>query len=302
MRFLTAMHPITGTFSQTLAPVALTAVVFGTVIIAVGACAAQQGAGGDTATAATLQVMNHERSVFKDTVFLSDFATHAAAGLGGGTVFSLPPVLTFDRCDFRAPVRAGRHRYDRIVGGSLSFAGSTFAAGVDLRGLSLAHDLTFHGVVAGGVIELDGIRTGGALDLRRGTFRQDVRLPSASVAELLADRAHFEGGLSLQRARFRESGSLVEAEVDGYLDASYLTSYGGLHCEHLHSRGRANFDYAEVRGRWSFHGAELNEPSFRFARAWTEVIAFPEGVPSAALEQSDLSGAHAGPESPTTGG
>ena len=249
-----------------------------------GGCARGQGprrAHPDGAAAASHAYL---REVFTDTVYLSDYAVASAAGLGGGTTYVLPQAISFVRCDFRGPVYAGRHERDRLEGGSLSFAESTFSGEVDLRRASLSHDLTLYALQARAIVRLDGIRVGGVVDLRRGTFVGDVRLPSASTSVVTADNARFEAGLSMQRAIVRESLTLVEAEVDGYLDLSYLTCHGGLHLEHLDARGRASLDYAEVRGRWAMHGAQFAETTLRYSRAWRGIEALPEGLGADATE------------------
>ena len=223
-------------------------------------------------------VHTYLRETFPDTVFLCDYAVSSAAALGGGTIYVLPQALSFIRCDFRGPVLAGRHERDRLQGGTLNFAESTLAGGLDMHLASLTNDLCLYEAQVRGPLRLDGIRVGAMLDLRRATCSEDTRLSSVSVASFSADRAHFEAGLTLQRALVTETLSMVETEVDGYLDATYLTVYGGAYMEHVKSRDRANFDYAEVRGRWRLAGASFAKASLRYVRAARGLEGAAEGV------------------------
>ncbi len=222
------------------------------------------------------KAMTYRNEVFRDTVYLSDLAT-AEASTAAGTIYALPPVLSFINCEFAAPVFSTRDGGE-VQGGSLSFMGSTFASDCQLAGLSLAHHLEFNDVVVQGHLMLPSVRVNGRLDLRGATVAGNVRIGSARIGDFFAKKVSFEQGLSLQRTTIIGVLSLIEARVAGYLDGSYLDCRGQTFFDLLKSHDRVMLDHAEFRGMVSFHSAEIPSLQARQTIFRGKVQAMPEGA------------------------
>lgn len=243
-----------------LSPVALLLSLMAGVV----GCSSWSGAASADESPTHTSAMCFQREVFADTVFLSDYAL-TTDSYASPAVAVLPSRLSFVDCEFQGPVYAGRPGM-RVAGGSLCFAGSTLQRGADLRGLTLSHSLDFQRAVPRATLDLEGITVSHVVDLRELAASGDVRLPNARIGELRARKAVVGGALSLQRLRVTHGCSWIEAQVDGFLDASYVTVLGDSFFDLCHVGGRALMDHADFRGRLSLAQTSWTDLNIRHVR------------------------------------
>ncbi len=200
---------------------------------------------------------------FTDTVYLSDFAQRAPAdATGGPSRASLPTLVNLRGCQFDGPVLAGRPG-ETVFGGLIDFTGASFRAGVDLRGLRLSHDLLLARTTSASLVRLSGIRIAGLIDLSHASFGESLQLDNAQVFALTARRLNVAAGVNLQRLHVTESLAFIEAELRGYVDATYLRCLGDAFFDHVVNDDRVVLDYAAINGRLSLANVKWPAASLR---------------------------------------
>jgi len=212
--------------------------------------------------------LKHEKEVFSDTLYLSDFATgfHFEAKQ---KVFELPSALSFDRCEFRAPVFAAR-RGERLMGSSISFSESTFNNDVDLSSTSLSHCLDLFGVLIAGNLKIDDSVISNRLELRSANIKGTFRLTEGFFGDVQGSRMVVAGGTTLQRSTVVRSLSFMEAELYGYLDLSYLNCFGNAFLDLLKNDDRVVLDHAHFHQSLSKANVDGTNLSQRFTRIEVE--------------------------------
>jgi hypothetical protein len=204
------------------------------------------------------------KQTFKDTVYLSDFASdnHLESKQ---VVHELPSALSFDRCAFEGPVYAARPG-ERLMGTSISFSESSFAKEVDLTGTNLSHSLDMFGVVCSQSLKLEDCYIGNRLELRSAKVGGILRITECLLGDLQAARAAVQGGASLQRTTVIRGLSFMEAELFGYVDMSYLSCYGNAFFDLLKTNDRIVFDHSHFHQNLSLVKVDTSQLSERNMR------------------------------------
>ncbi len=223
---------------------------------------------------------------FRDTVYLSDFGQRLPADASAGPLrVTLPTLVNLRSCQFDGPVLAGRPG-ELVYGGLVDLTGASFRAGLDLRGLQLSHELLLARSTSAAPVRLSGIRVAGLLDASYASFGASLHLDNAQVYSLVARRLSVGDGVNLQRLHVTEGLSLIEAELGGYVDATYVRCLGDAFFDHVRNGDRVVLDHAEVFGRLSLANAKWAVASLRHVYVRGPI----EGLTPEVLAKADLEG------------
>lgn len=201
------------------------------------------------------------KEIFTDTLYLSDFATsyHLEAKQ---KVVELPTALSFDRCEFRGPVFASR-RGERLMGTSISFSESSFASSLDMSATNLSQSLDLFGVLIARDLKIDDCYIGNRLELRSANVKGGLRITEGYIGDLQGARMVVRKGTTLQRTTLVRGFSLMEAELYGYVDFSYINCFGNAFLDLLKNDDRLVLDHAHFHQRLSMANTEWPNSSLR---------------------------------------
>jgi len=205
---------------------------------------------------------SHEKEVFTDTVYLSDFAT-AVHFESKQKVHELPVALSFDRCEFRSPVYAAR-KGERLMGTSISFGESSFTSSLDLSGTNLSQSMDLFGALIGGDLKIDDCFVGNRLELRSVNVAGELRVTEGYLGDVQGARMIVQGGSTFQRTTIIRGLSLMEAELNGYADFSYVSCFGNAFLDLLKNDDRVVLDHATFHQHLSMANIDWPEKSMRF--------------------------------------
>lgn len=223
---------------------------------------------------------------FADTFYLSDLGQRSPADATGGPArISLPTLVNLRGGQFDGPVVAGRPG-ELVYGGLLDFTGASFRGGLDLRGLQLTHDLLLARTTSAATVRLSGIRVAGQLDVSYASFGESLQLDNAQIYGFLARRLAVADGVNLQRLHVVEGLSLIEADLNGYVDATYLRCLGDAFFDHASNNDRVAMDRSEIFGRLSLANVKWPRASLRMMYVRGEI----DGLTPEVLAKADLEG------------
>ena len=238
------------------------------IILGGGACSQSNALPSALQQRAMIHQSNHMlfvRQHFRDTLYLSQLAGQDHSGEDFQQMAVLPTLMRFVDCQFDAPVYAAPGQM-LALGGHLDFQGSHLRAGLNLQGIMLSQGLNLDRVISSGEVKLNGMQTPAEIRMEKATFHEAVQLGNSSVGRIYARLASFEKDIFLQRMHVQQSLNFIEAQFQGYVDASYVRVLGDAFFDLSKCTDRLTMDYADFYARCSLSQVKWPNWSLRHVR------------------------------------